>query len=155
MSRPVRRVAFFGYLRSGNVGSDATFETVLAWLRSTQPDVEVRCVTIAPDEVIARYGAPSVPLAWGSSHTGGNRVTEASRKLLGRLLMDASWLLAQIRAAREDARSLINRIRRGPSEYADEVESLLQQVAREALGLTPRPSHRLDVHDEIDAWHGS
>ena len=32
MSRPVRRVAFFGYLGSGNLGNDATFETVMGWL---------------------------------------------------------------------------------------------------------------------------
>jgi polysaccharide pyruvyl transferase WcaK-like protein len=81
MSRPVcRRVAFFGYLGSDNLGGDATFETVLAWLRSTQPDVQVRSVTIEPDEVTARYGVLAVPLAWLSSRTGGNRVTEASRK---------------------------------------------------------------------------
>ena len=56
MSRPVRRVALFGYLGSGNIGNDAPFETVLGWLRSTQPDVEVGCITIAPDAIAARYG---------------------------------------------------------------------------------------------------
>ena len=60
-------MALFGYLGSGNIGNDATFETVLGWLRSTQPDVEVRCITIAPDEITARYGVPSIPLAWRSS----------------------------------------------------------------------------------------
>jgi polysaccharide pyruvyl transferase WcaK-like protein len=82
----VRRVALFGYLGSGNIGNDATFETVLAWLRSTQPDVEVRCITIAPEEIIARYGVPSVPLAWHSSRRGSNRLMRALRKMSGRLL---------------------------------------------------------------------
>jgi polysaccharide pyruvyl transferase WcaK-like protein len=54
MSQPVRSVALFGYLGSGNIGNDATFETVLGWLRSTYPEVEVRCITIAPEEVTAR-----------------------------------------------------------------------------------------------------
>ena len=86
MSRPVRRVALFGYLGSGNIGNDATLETVLDWLRSTQPDVELRCITIAPDEISARYGVPSVPLAWRWSRQGSNPVTVKARKLLGRLL---------------------------------------------------------------------
>ncbi len=85
MSRPVRRVALFGYLGSGNIGNDATLETVLDWLRSTQPDVELRCITIAPDEISARYGVPSVPLAW-RCRAGQQPVTVKARKLLGRLL---------------------------------------------------------------------
>lgn len=102
-----------------------------------------------------RLARPTVPAGYAKKN---HHVMEAlgleaySRDLAD---VDASSLVAQIRAAREDAGSLTNRIRRGPSEYADEVESLLQQVAREALGLTPRPWHRLDVHDEIDAWHRS
>jgi polysaccharide pyruvyl transferase WcaK-like protein len=102
-----------------------------------------------------RLARPTVPAGYAKKN---HHVMEAlgleaySRDLAD---VDTSSLVAQVRAACEDAGSLTNRIRRGPSEYADEVESLLQQVAREALGLTPRPSHRLDVHDEIDAWHGS
>ena len=95
MKRPIRRVALYGYLGSGNIGNDASLETVLAWLQSAHPDVEVRCITIAPDEVTARYGLPSVPLAWHSPVSGGNRVTEALRKLLGRLLdIPRSYTLA-------------------------------------------------------------
>ena len=68
---------------------------MLGWLRSTQPDVEVRCITIAPDEITARYGVPSMPLAWRSSGEGGNRVTETFRKVLGRLLdVPRSYTLA-------------------------------------------------------------
>ena len=67
MNQPVRRVALYGYLGSGNIGNDASLETVLAWLKSDHPDVEVRCITIAPDEVTARYGLPSVPLSWHPS----------------------------------------------------------------------------------------
>lgn len=95
MSGPVRRVAFYGYLGSGNIGNDATLETVLAWYRATHPDVEVRCITIAPAEIEARYGVPSVPLSWPPPGSGGNRMTGASRKLLGRLLdVPRSYALA-------------------------------------------------------------
>jgi polysaccharide pyruvyl transferase WcaK-like protein len=100
VSRLVRRVAFYGYLGSGNIGNDATFETVLAWLRSAHPDVEVRCITIAPAEVQTRYGVTSVPLSLGPQRPGGNRVMWASRKLLGRLLdlPRSFWLAGSVDA---------------------------------------------------------
>jgi polysaccharide pyruvyl transferase WcaK-like protein len=84
--RPVRRVALYGFLGSGNIGNDATFETVLAWFRSAYPEIEVRCITIAPAEVEARYGVASAPLSWLPPGSAGNRLIEASRKLLGRLV---------------------------------------------------------------------
>ena len=86
MIRPVRRIGLYGYLGSGNLGNDASLEAVLAWLRSTHPDLELRCITIAPDEVLARYGIRSVPLGWRWSRDGGGRAAQAARKLLGRLL---------------------------------------------------------------------
>ncbi len=55
-------------------------------MRSTHPGVELRCITVAPDEVLARYGVRSVPLAWRSSREGGGRAGQASRRLLGRLI---------------------------------------------------------------------
>ena len=95
MNQPVRRIALFGYLGSGNIGNDASLETVLAWLKSDHPDVDVQCITIAPHEVTARYGLPSVPLSWHSSGHSRSRVTGASRKLLGRLIdVPRSYALA-------------------------------------------------------------
>ena len=95
MSRPVRRVGFYGYLGSGNIGNDATFETVLAWLESAHPEVEARCITIAPGEVRTRYGVPSEPLSWRPMGPGGVRLTETTRKLLGRVIdVPRSYTLA-------------------------------------------------------------
>ncbi len=86
MSRPVRRVTLYGYLGSGNIGNDASFETVLTWLNSVYPEVTTRCITIAPAEVMARYGVPAVSLSWRPRNQGRTPVTQASRKLLGRLV---------------------------------------------------------------------
>jgi polysaccharide pyruvyl transferase WcaK-like protein len=95
VNRPIRRVALYGYLGSGNLGNDASLETILAWLRHDYPDVEVECITIAPDEIAARYGVPSVRLAWRTPRQGSNRVTETLRKLLGRLIdIPRSYVLA-------------------------------------------------------------
>jgi polysaccharide pyruvyl transferase WcaK-like protein len=95
MKRPVRRVALYGYLGSGNIGNDASLETVLAWLKSAYPDVAVSCITIAPDEVAVRYRIPAVQMSVHSSAGRGEGVTETSRKLLGRLADVArSYVLA-------------------------------------------------------------
>jgi polysaccharide pyruvyl transferase WcaK-like protein len=95
VNRPVRRVALYGYLGSGNLGNDASLETTLAWLRYDHPDVEVECITIAPDEIAARYGVPSIRLAWRTPHQSSSRVKETLRKLLGRAIdVPRSYALA-------------------------------------------------------------
>jgi polysaccharide pyruvyl transferase WcaK-like protein len=86
VSRPVRRIAVYGYLGSGNLGNDASLEAVLAWLRSSHPDLELRGITVAPDELLARYGIRSVPLHWSSRREGGGRAARAARKLGGLVL---------------------------------------------------------------------
>jgi hypothetical protein len=74
--------------------------------------------------------------------------------------LDGKKLVAQIRAARNNAEALTVKIRRGTSEYSDEVESLLERVAAEALGLPQRPWPNSDMPDEVnrpdevDAWYG-
>lgn len=95
MSRPVRSVALYGYLGSGNLGNDASLETIVGWLRNDHPDVELSCITIAPYETAARYGLPSARLSWRTSSQSGNRVAEACRKLWGRLIdIPRSYVLA-------------------------------------------------------------
>jgi polysaccharide pyruvyl transferase WcaK-like protein len=74
--------------------------------------------------------------------------------------LDGEKLVAQIRGARSNAEGLTAKIRRGTSEYSDEVESLLERVAAEALGLPQRPWPNSDMPeavnrpDEVDAWYG-
>lgn len=81
MTGPVRRVALLGLLGSGNVGNDASFETVVAWLRRALPDVALSCITVAPDAVTRRYGMPAVAL---SSHAGRGRAHGRLRTLAGK-----------------------------------------------------------------------
>lgn len=84
MSGPAGRVAFYGFLGSGNLGNDASFETVLEWLRREYPHIDVRCITIAPAAVEARYGVPSVPLSAGP-RLGRGKAAAAAAKVAGRL----------------------------------------------------------------------
>jgi polysaccharide pyruvyl transferase WcaK-like protein len=86
MRSRARRVAVYGFLGSGNVGNDASFETVLEWLRVEHPDVAVRCITLAPAAIEAKYAVPSVSLSWQRPRPGAGRVASAAGKLLGRLV---------------------------------------------------------------------
>lgn len=95
MKRPVHRVALYGFLGSGNIGNDASLETVLTWFRSHHPKLDLSCITIAPDQVEKRYSIASVPLAWRSTLRDKGRIGTAVRKLGGRLLdILRSYLLA-------------------------------------------------------------
>jgi polysaccharide pyruvyl transferase WcaK-like protein len=67
--------------------------------------------------------------------------------------LDAGQLIAQVRAARENAGELAARIRRGTSDYTAEVQCLLQRVGSDALGLAT-PRRELQLHDEMDVWRG-
>jgi polysaccharide pyruvyl transferase WcaK-like protein len=97
MNSPARRVAFYGFLGSGNLGNDASFETVLEWLRLQYPRTEVRCITIAPDAIEARYGVPSLPLSAGP-RLGRGKAAAAAAKVAGRLA-DIPRSLALARSA--------------------------------------------------------
>lgn len=86
MTRPVRKVAFYGLIGSGNFGNDASFETVVHWLRRTHPHVGIECITLTPDVVAARYGVTAVPLRALAGNAPAGRLPRAARVLAGRLL---------------------------------------------------------------------
>lgn len=61
--RRVIRPALYGFIGSGNLGNDASFEVVLDWLRRNGNDrVEPQVLTLAPDVVRERYGLPATSL---------------------------------------------------------------------------------------------
>lgn len=91
----VRRVALFGFLGSGNIGNDASLETVLRWLGDLDPDLDLRCVTLAPESVEERYGIRSEPLSSYRERAGDGALATLARKLVARW-RDAvrTWRLA-------------------------------------------------------------
>ncbi len=92
---PVSRVALYGYLGSGNIGNDASMETVLWWLRSVDRGVELSCITLCPEEIEARYGIPAVALSTYRERPGAGRARAVLRKIAGRLAdVPRSWMLA-------------------------------------------------------------
>ena len=65
--------------------------------------------------------------------------------------LNANALVAQVLAARSAAKELAERIRLGTASYAAEVESLLQCVGTETLGLAALPSQPANMKDEVEA----
>ena len=92
----VPRVGLFGILGSGNIGNDASMESVLQYLRAEHPDAIVDALCSGPERVTDRYGIDAVPISW--SQTVGKQasgVTAAALKVLGKgvdAARTASWV---------------------------------------------------------------
>jgi polysaccharide pyruvyl transferase WcaK-like protein len=58
------RVGLFGLLGSGNIGNDASLESVLGYVRTSHPDAVVDAMCMGWEQVRARYGMDTIPLLW-------------------------------------------------------------------------------------------
>lgn len=58
------RVGLFGLLGSGNIGNDASMESVLRYLRTDHSDAIVDAMCMGSDRVRAKYHIDAVPLLW-------------------------------------------------------------------------------------------
>ena len=81
------RVGLFGLLGSGNIGNDASMESILRYLRSRHPGAVVDAMCMGPDQLTARYGLPAIPLQWAKQFQGrlGGASSTAAR-VLGKAL---------------------------------------------------------------------
>ncbi len=94
------RVGLVGLLGSGNIGNDASLESVLAYLSAEHADATLDFLCSGTDEITARYGVPAAPLHWYSTEikgTPGIRVLAAkSVKVPLGIIIDAfrtaSWV---------------------------------------------------------------
>jgi len=62
--RPLR-VGLYGLLGIGNIGNDASMESVLRYLRTDHPDAVVDAMCAGPKRIRTTYGIGAVPLYWG------------------------------------------------------------------------------------------
>ncbi len=76
----------YGYIASGNIGNDATFETVSHWISSRHPEIQQRCVTIAPDAASERFGLDAKALSWVPRGLSVNRWRRGAQKAIGRVV---------------------------------------------------------------------
>lgn len=72
MSRLTRgtgpRVGLFGLLGSGNIGNDISMQSMLAYLRSSQPDATIDAMCMGPERVKADAGIDAIPLQWSCQY---------------------------------------------------------------------------------------
>jgi len=79
------RVGLFGLLGQGNLGNDASLETVLTYLRVKHPDAILDCMCSEPDRVEDSYGIPASRLWWYEpGRYGDSRVMTVLAKCLGK-----------------------------------------------------------------------
>jgi polysaccharide pyruvyl transferase WcaK-like protein len=64
------RVGLFGLLGSGNLGNDISMQSVLAYLRSSQPDATIDAMCMGPERVTADAGIDAIDLQWSRRYEG-------------------------------------------------------------------------------------
>lgn len=60
----IHKVGLFGLLGSGNIGNDASMESVLTYLRADHPDAVVDAMCLEPEKLRDQYGVEAVPIQW-------------------------------------------------------------------------------------------
>jgi polysaccharide pyruvyl transferase WcaK-like protein len=64
----VPRVGLFGLLGSGNIGNDASMESVLSFLRARHPDAIIDAMCMGPERLKSQYGIAAIPLQWSRKY---------------------------------------------------------------------------------------
>jgi polysaccharide pyruvyl transferase WcaK-like protein len=91
------RVGLFGILGAGNIGNDASMESVLRYLRTKHPDAIVDALCSGPEQVKARYGIEAIPMSWSpASGKPASGVTIYALKAVGKAV-DAVRTVAWVR----------------------------------------------------------
>jgi polysaccharide pyruvyl transferase WcaK-like protein len=90
------RVGLFGLLGSGNIGNDASLESMLRYLRTDHADVILDAMCKGPNEVRERFGVAAIPLNWYQKYEKrASGVTAIALKALGKgvdVFRTASWV---------------------------------------------------------------
>lgn len=90
------RVGLFGLLGTGNIGNDASMESVLGYLRAKHGDAILDAMCKGPEHVRVHYGIEAIPLLWSQKYEQrASGVTAIALKVLGRgvdAFRTASWV---------------------------------------------------------------
>jgi len=80
-------VGLFGLLGSGNIGNDASMESILGYLGARHPSAVVDAMCMGPGQLTARYGLPAIPLQWAKQFEGRlGGASSAAARALGKIL---------------------------------------------------------------------
>ncbi len=90
------RVGLFGYLGSGNIGNDASMESVLRYLSADHPDAILDAMCMGPERLKGEYGIEAIPLLWYQKYEQqASGLTAIALKALGKgadAFRTASWV---------------------------------------------------------------
>jgi polysaccharide pyruvyl transferase WcaK-like protein len=90
------RVGLFGILGAGNIGNDASMESVLRYLRAEHPDAIVDALCSGPERLKAEYDIEAIPMMWYQKHDKRlSGVTATALKVLGKgvdAFRTATWV---------------------------------------------------------------
>jgi polysaccharide pyruvyl transferase WcaK-like protein len=90
------RVGLFGLLGAGNIGNDASMESVLRYLRAEHRNAILDAMCKGPEHVRVHYGIEATPLLWYQKYEQRvSGVTALALKVLGRgvdAFRTASWV---------------------------------------------------------------
>lgn len=75
--RKALSIGFIGILGAGNIGNDASFESVLGYLRTAHPDARIDAMCTGPDRVRAVYGIEATPLSRPLTKNNGSHPVAA------------------------------------------------------------------------------
>jgi polysaccharide pyruvyl transferase WcaK-like protein len=79
------RVGLFGLLGSGNIGNDASLESVVRYLRADHPGVAIDAMCIGPERLRNQYGIPAIQLQWYKKYDWQvSAITAVPLKVLGK-----------------------------------------------------------------------
>jgi len=89
-------VGLFGILGAGNIGNDASMESVLRYLQAGHPDAIVDAMCSGPEWVKSQHGIEAVPMAWSQTlDERASGVTWTALKVLSKgvdAVRTASWV---------------------------------------------------------------
>ena len=91
------RVGLFGLLGSGNIGNDASMESILGYLRVAHPEAIIDAMCSGPERLRRRYLIEAIPLSWSSHHEQQRGSSSAVLKVLGKVL-DTIRIAAWVRS---------------------------------------------------------
>jgi polysaccharide pyruvyl transferase WcaK-like protein len=62
------RVGLLGGLGSGNLGNDASMESILGYMKAEHPDAVLDALCTGPEQLRDKYGIEAIPLLWYQKH---------------------------------------------------------------------------------------
>ena len=90
------RVGLFGLLGSGNIGNDASMESMLTYLRTEHSDAILDAMCMGPEQVRDQFGIEAIPHLWYQKYDQRvSGVSAIALKVLGKAVdvyRTASWV---------------------------------------------------------------